>query len=259
MTDDRKLRLLVHGRSPGGWNMAVDELLLEQAANEGIVTLRLYQWDAATLSLGYFQAYRDRKNHPASQTAPEVRRLTGGGALIHDRELTYSFALPARHPLVRDHLQLYQRVHSWFLSLLADYGISARLCGCEANGAECENARETPFLCFQRRSAFDVVVDQQGGGSTVKIIGSAQRRRRGAVLQHGALLLATSDAAPELPGVAEAQGRAIVADDAAQRVVQLAATELGSPLPARSLDLSESALVAELAEKYSGSDWLQRR
>ena len=76
--------------------MAVDETLLFDAAENGTATLRFYSWDEPTLSLGYFQRYADREQHTASRTCAVVRRQTGGGAILHDRELTYSLALPAQ-------------------------------------------------------------------------------------------------------------------------------------------------------------------
>ena len=74
--------------------MAVDEALLETAASLGVPTLRFYQWQEPTMSLGYFQEYADRLRHAASAGCPTVRRASGGGAIMHDRELTYSLAVP---------------------------------------------------------------------------------------------------------------------------------------------------------------------
>jgi len=62
----RPFLLLLDPPAPGAWNMAVDETLLEAAANDGLCTLRFYRWIEPTLSLGYFQAYADREKHEAS-------------------------------------------------------------------------------------------------------------------------------------------------------------------------------------------------
>src|SRR6188474_2624923 len=90
------LRLIVDPPASGAWNMAVDEALLETAAISGLATLRFYTWQEPTLSLGYFQSAVDRDHHPDGRDCPLVRRASGGGAIIHDRELTYSIALPRR-------------------------------------------------------------------------------------------------------------------------------------------------------------------
>ena len=87
-------RLFIDPPAPGSWNMALDETLLESAADGGESSLRFYGWSQPTLSLGYFQPYDDRCQHAASRNCPAVRRASGGGAILHDREITYSFALP---------------------------------------------------------------------------------------------------------------------------------------------------------------------
>ncbi len=91
-------RLLIDPPGAGAWNMAVDEMLLEWSAAQGGCCLRLYGWREATLSLGYFQEYADRAGHGPSRNCPVVRRLTGGGAIVHDAELTYSLVVPGGHP-----------------------------------------------------------------------------------------------------------------------------------------------------------------
>jgi len=235
----RRGALLLDGAGAGPWNMAFDEaLLLAGGLNVGgepaAFTLRLYAWRPATLSLGYFQRYQDRESHPASAAAPVVRRQTGGGAIAHDCEITYSLAV--RHlPGTGAAERLYRDVHSAWIEALAGQGVTASfycdVVPCQPcpprNGETAFRDRATqdePFLCFQRRTPFDVVV---GGGSpggglfgderptgqrstgAVKVIGSAQRRRRESVLQHGSVLLARSGLAPELPGLAETAGASL--------------------------------------------------
>ncbi len=174
--------------------MAVDEALLRTAGESRQITLRLYQWEQPTLSLGYFQAYDGRQNHAASQPCPVVRRATGGGAIVHDREITYSLTAPVAHRLDQQLLSWYQHVHQAWRTTLATLGIEVYLC------PRTDPQREEAFLCFERRSAGDLLL----GG--YKIGGSAQRRHRDAVLQHGSLLLDRSPAAPELPGIAQLVG-----------------------------------------------------
>jgi lipoate-protein ligase A len=177
--------------------MAVDEVLLKAAAAGGC-SLRFYRWQVPTLSLGYFQAFDDRRRHAASLGCPVVRRSSGGGAIVHDRELTYSVALPGEHTLARERLLLYQTVHDTLIEVLAGAGIRAELYRPRPQErAPCL----CPFLCFQRRAAGDVVV------GTAKVAGSAQRRFQGAVLQHGSVLLGRSEAAPELDGLRELSGK----------------------------------------------------
>ncbi len=186
-------RLLIDPPAPGPWNMAVDEALLERAAAGGGCCWRFYGWAPPTLSLGYFQPYHDRERHPASLSCPAVRRASGGGAIVHDAEITYALVLPAEHPLAVRRQTLYELVHAALVDVLRSGGIAAELCreGTPSRGAS------QPFLCFQRRTPGDVLV------GTAKIAGSAQRRKLGAVLQHGSLLVRRSPAAPELAGLSE--------------------------------------------------------
>jgi lipoate-protein ligase A len=195
--------------------MALDEALLLQAAESGLSTLRFYEWNQPTLSLGYFQRIAERTSHPSSLPCPVVRRTTGGGAILHDHELTYSCTLPAGHWLAKRAGDLYYAIHESIVAVLAQFGLIAHLQSCEQNElsfpakgatggcgaaqrvADAEDNREMaePFLCFQRRTVGDIVMNGE------KVAGSAQRRCRGAVLQHGSILLARSEFAPELPGI----------------------------------------------------------
>ncbi|MCA9040803.1 MAG: lipoate--protein ligase family protein [Planctomycetaceae bacterium] len=174
----------------GVWNMAMDEALLERAVQEGLATVRVYRWELPTVSLGYFQ-----KNEvdPSLEHLPRVRRLTGGGAILHHHEITYSCTLPADHPLADESELLYETVHDAIIGCLRSYGVSLTMRG-ETVHAE-GGFHAEPFLCFGRQDARDLVMSGQ------KVLGSAQRRRRGAVLQHGSLVLKSSPFAPGFPGI----------------------------------------------------------
>ena len=88
-------RLITTWGAQPGFNLGLDEALLE--SSDAPVTVRFYSWKPATLSLGYFQKFAEV---PAAQDARSVvRRFTGGGAIHHDRELTFSIAAPLDHPL----------------------------------------------------------------------------------------------------------------------------------------------------------------
>ncbi|MBX3441794.1 MAG: hypothetical protein KF774_05265 [Planctomyces sp.] len=194
------LRLILEPRPlSGALNMARDETLLESVIAGGPATLRIYRWREPTVSLGYFQAEDDPTLGERFGGLPQVRRLSGGGALLHDREVTYSVVCPAEAPFASEPGLLYDAVHAAIVAELNAWGIPARLRGTSLTGAQ-------PFLCFGRGDPRDIVL----AGS--KIVGSAQRRRKGAVLQHGALLLSRSDWAREFPGLWD------LAPEAAQRL-----------------------------------------
>jgi lipoate-protein ligase A len=169
--------------------MAFDEALLEAAVKRGETVLRVYRWAEPTLSLGYFQKTVPADLPEAFQRLPCVRRLSGGGAILHDREWTYSCCLPKGHTLAQKAEALYDAVHLALIRAFASRGVTARMRGTT------EPAAETAFLCFHRGDARDVLVAGR------KVVGSAQRRRRGAVLQHGSVLLRASYLAPDAPGL----------------------------------------------------------
>ena len=202
-------RLLVHPPAEAAWNMAVDQALLESAAAGGAPVLRFYRWQQPTLSLGYFQQADDRRRHPDSAGLTVVRRATGGGAIVHDHEVTYSLAMPLPDRGRRTVAVLYDVVHQAIRQSLAELGIAATRFADTGRPAV---ADPPPFLCFQRRTADDLIV------AGYKVVGSAQRRAAGAVLQHGSILLRVSRFAPELPGIVDLTGRACQADPLQQRL-----------------------------------------
>jgi lipoate-protein ligase A len=254
--------------------MAVDEALLGDAAENGVATLRLYQWSEPTLSLGYFQQYDDRHQHTASRECPCVRRQTGGGAILHDRELTYSLALPASHPLAKQTNILYTSIHEAFIAELMPMvmaGDSRRFLASRDQESTL-SAREEPFLCFQRRARGDVVLQSpesaadfgarafDPGQPDWKILGSAQRRHRGAILQHGSLLLTTSAAAPELAGLSDLIGIGVEPRELSNLVSRRIASVLGLKLTPTCLPPKLELILRELANnKYGAAAWTNRR
>jgi lipoate-protein ligase A len=244
-------RLLIDPPAAGLWLMAVDEALLESTASGGLPTLRFYTWSEPTLSLslGYFQSHAQRDSHPPSRACPLVRRQTGGGAIVHDRELTYSLALPRSHPLAHDATRLYDAVDEALTRALAELRLEARICsGSNANAAE------QPFLCFARRARGDVLLGND------KICGSAQRRRRGAILQHGSLLLARSVCAPELPGIEQLAGHRPQPTTLIALWQRQLAAALGVRLePGELTDPERQAAELLVEAKYANSEWTFRR
>lgn len=189
---------------PGDWNMAADEFLLQAAMERGQCSVRVYRWAVPTLSLGYFQTPDDIPEPLRSAGLPIVRRLSGGGTILHHHELTYSCAVPAGHELARSPKELYHRAHEVIIRQLDRWGIASRLRG------TAEDDRRDEFLCFARGDSFDVVM-----GPGHKVVGSAQRRRKGAVLQHGSVVLRRSALAPQFPGIEDLAGWPVPADELA--------------------------------------------
>jgi lipoate-protein ligase A len=226
--------------------MAADEVLLESAA-AGVAALRFYGWSAATLSLGYFQPEQVRRQDARLAGLPFVRRPSGGAALVHHHELTYALALPAGPPWQAGEPWLC-RMHGILAAALDALGV--RTAGCAAAG----EPRFTGLLCFQHRTPGDLVI------GTAKVAGSAQRRQRGALLQHGAVLLAASPYAPVLPGIRELSGRLLSAAETGEQIRREFARQTGWDLVNADWTNRERRRTDELvAGKYTQDAWNYKR
>jgi lipoate-protein ligase A len=228
--------------------MAVDEVLLDTADSAGVATLRFYAWSEPTLSLGYFQGLADRRHHPPSASCPLVRRSSGGGAIVHDCELTYSLSLPLADRPSRS-ATLPVVVHETAAGLIQRrLGLPAAILD------RPQPAPTTRFLCFERRTPGDVVIGAD------KVLGSAQRRRRSALMQHGSLLLGCSTAAPELPGLSELAGWRVSREDVMEEWAELLEQALGVRLRPGSLSAREEELMERLVlQRYGNARWTGRR
>jgi lipoate-protein ligase A len=291
---DTPCRLLIDGPCEGAWNMAVDETLLEKAESDRAMAWRFYEWTPATLSLGFFQGADDRNKHSASLDSPLVRRASGGGAILHDRELTYGLAVPLRSTHDSLRLVLYRVAHETLIDTLGDWGVtnasrwgvedasvkqtapSQNVFGCGGDvsqatgcGGNVEQAvgcgasdapgsakkKEKPFLCFQRFTEGDVVLPD-AENRTHKVVGSAQRRSLSAVVQHGSVLLDRSEAAPELPGICDLTGTTIPIPELREAWLDRLQTRLNLVWEPSELTASEKVRAQEIVEaKYANDAW----
>lgn len=236
------------------FNMSVDQAIAEsvsQAAlnnDRPVPTLRLYRWSQPTLSLGYFQASADCL--PRFAELSKVRRATGGGAILHHRELTYSLIVPtppgqrgARH-------DLYQAVHQSIIAAFAQFSVSAAPYRSDPRPMGQADA----FLCFQRRTDEDLLV------SGYKVVGSAQRREKRSILQHGSILLAASEYAPELPGVFELTSQRLSPSELGALVAQEIGMQLNISFVLGDLTKGEHVRTnGVVSERFGDTNWWSRR
>jgi len=156
-------RLIIDPPARGSWNMAVDLALLDSLARRsGYPVLRLYSWSPPAVTIGYFQRMEDevRVDECRAMGVEVIRRVTGGGAVFHDREITYSVFIPLSHRLAVSSIrESYGLLCAPMVDCLCGLGLDAR---------------------------FSPVNDVLVGGA--KVSGSAQTRRNGVLLQHGTLL-----------------------------------------------------------------------
>jgi lipoate---protein ligase len=239
-----KIRLLETGYNPAAFNMAIDEALTENTAEAPV--LRIYGWRPAAVSIGYFQSIKDEVDLEKCREigVDAVRRLTGGGAVLHEFELTYSF-------ITKQYPHNIMESYRWICEAIV---MSINRLGFDAS-----------FVPLN-----DIFVNGK------KVSGSAQTRRKGALLQHGTLLLGVDvDKMFSILKVPSEKVRDKIIKDVKERVTSIAGTtfdEMASSLKTSFATKFDAELVSEslsseevnrakwLAErKYSSKEWNFRR
>lgn len=154
----QKFRLLKTGYNTAFMNMAIDESILR---NKVMPTIRFYGWKPSAVSIGYFQSLKEEVDLDKCKeyNVDFIRRVTGGGAVFHDKELTYSFIAP-EELVSKDILESYKGICNGIIKGLKALGINSGFAGLN-----------------------DIVADGK------KISGNAQTRKQGMVLQHGTILM----------------------------------------------------------------------
>jgi lipoate-protein ligase A len=182
-------RVLNSGGAEGYLNMAIDEAIL-WSCQKGYVspTLRFYEWTSPTLSVGYFQKVFKEFDVAACNKLkyPIVRRVTGGRAVLHDQEVTYSVVVPKGNSFFSTSiLEVYQTLGAGLIKGCNMLGIEAQIISRPVKQSAQNNSMDLDRspVCFSAPSWYEIVV----GGK--KLIGSAQKRLDGALLQQGSILM----------------------------------------------------------------------
>jgi lipoate-protein ligase A len=267
-------RLINSNCSDGATNMAIDEsILFAVAEGTSPPTLRFYGWQPPCVSVGYAQPLRNEIDLAACRREGYtwVRRPTGGRAVLHIDELTYSVIAPLGEPRVAgDILTSYRRLSMGLIAGLGHLGCAARQAGQEAGIGQPAGRAGQSAACFDVPSPYEVIV----GGR--KLVGSAQARRRRVVLQHGALPL-EGDVARlcdvlALPDrertrlqaelrrravtLGEALGRRVSFEEARRALATGFAQALNLTLQPGELSSDERAAMVLLREKHLEDEWL---
>jgi lipoate-protein ligase A len=267
-------RLLVTDPTDGPMNMAIDQAIMEAVAEGRVApTLRFYAWDPPCLSLGYTQPVSEAdRARLAARGWDLVRRMTGGRAILHTDELTYSVALPADNPIVTtDIVESYRRLSGALVAGLQRLGADPQA----DKRADGHRSASTGPVCFEVPSHYEITIDGK------KLVGSAQVRKFGAVLQHGSLplegditricdaLVYSDDRQREVvrervrrraATLEDALHTVVPWEEAAQAMARSFADTFDLELDAATgLTPGEQARAAELrAEQYASDDWNAR-
>lgn len=163
---------LQSGPGEPAFNMAVDEALLETAPHRGRPVLRFYGWTESAATFGYSQKYAELER--VTMLRPLIRRPTGGGLVPHDRDWTYSLAVPPNHSWYQlKATESYERIHQWIRDAFAKMQVPTMLSPC------CQ--KPVPGQCFLGAEKFDLLWQEK------KIAGAAQRRTRDGLLIQGSV------------------------------------------------------------------------
>ncbi len=183
-------RLIRDGHQAGKVNMAVDHALLMACDSaETTPTLRLYGWSQPTVTVGHSQNLeRDIDLERARRMRVEVvRRPTGGRALWHGCEVTYSVVAPLGTPGLGHHLKdIFSAISRWLISGLTQLGVPEEAITFQTGArrpAEKNRERNRSSACFAELHFGEITVAGK------KLVGSAQKRTRQAFLQHGSILI----------------------------------------------------------------------
>ena len=162
------------------FNMAMDEVLLDWHSRGHLPpVLRFYRWEPAALSLGRFQKTEGRIDFQAAANMgiEVVRRPTGGLAVLHDRELTYSIIISEKHEKISPSVtETYRTLSAGLLEGYRNLGVSASLAVPEGAAGQDGTA-----VCFEKSSWYELEIEGR------KAAGSAQNRQKSVVLQHGSI------------------------------------------------------------------------
>jgi lipoate-protein ligase A len=245
-------------------NMAIDEAIAYLFIKDKMPpTLRLYQWESPALTLGSFQKVDATLRH-FLETNPvtPIRRITGGQALLHDKDLTYSIIASTHDPLFSGGIKkTFYSIAQGLLVGLAQLGVSAEIHTPMSNAASLRGQRalrgRSPF-CATSLSWYEIAIDEK------KLVGSAQKRWPDHFLQHGSLPLVSTPFEDDLY-----KGRSLNLYDLINRLVSPFEMEGAMKLgfeTAWTIKLTRGSLTSEeiklanhlVTEKYNNTGWTQR-
>ena len=271
-------RIINSGIATAATNMSIDEsILFAHSAGKVPPTLRFYGWQPAAVSLGYFQRAMPEidMERCREHNIDVVRRLTGGRAVLHDAELTYSIVVKENYPLIPPTITAsYRYFSNGLLAGLEVLGIPAKMTVPVAAYGQ-RKKQPGSAACFDAPSHYEVTVEGR------KLVGSAQVRKNGVILQHGSILLQFSaekfvdllrlpsaqkrtETTEMLKGratsIEEVLGRSVSWQEVYGPMPNAFASALGITLEQGELTREEQANSAELAaEKYSQDSWNKMR
>ena len=229
---DTKWRLVESGPCDAFFNMALDEAVATAVRREAAPpTLRLYGWNRPSLTLGCFQKTSGiNLEYCRSRDIPVVRRPTGGRAILHGDELTYSFSARTDHgPFSHGLLDSYRRIGLAFSTAFKKIGVTA---GPKKEREKGRVLSRSP-LCFQSSSYGEILTENK------KLLGSAQKRWDNGLLQQGSVPYLSQE--EKLTGIFGTEKTAALRD---------CMKTLGEVLPSLDREAFREAVVSSFEEAF---------
>jgi lipoate-protein ligase A len=180
-------RLIPYKSLSGFHNMGIDEYLISYYKKTKIPVLRIYGWSNSAITLGRYQRAECLDTEACREDHVDVvRRITGGGAILHRNEVTYSLTC-SEGDVGGGHLsvkQSFERLNSFIITLYREFGLEAMYA--KEEPAEGKPDAYSPF-CFSGREDYDILINEK------KIGGNAQRRIKDVIFQHGSIPLSLNN------------------------------------------------------------------
>ena len=263
-----KWRLIMDRPQDAFMNMAIDEAIFTRIREEHYrPTLRFFQWEKPSITYGYAVEVEKELNihHCQEQDIPIVRRITGGGVVFHQCDITYTFIFPQEIiPEDDSVLSSYKFINQLFILGLKNLGISGNF----YDMTQQKNAEPGgENVCFIKPTQYDVVYEGK------KLVGNAQRRKKGYILNHGSLLF-SNDYQKMLPSlnvphpgkmtenavtIESLMGKDVTREEVIQAITEVFAKKLDMYFVEEGLTDHERELTWRYHdEKYSTYQWNYR-
>ncbi len=241
----------------GAKQMAIDEMMLIRTSEDQISRFRFYYWSAPTISLGYFQDYYQFCNeYPELSNLDIVRRLTGGGAILHDKEITYCITIPSNDKLYKaGPIKAYTLMHQIIINVFKKFGQELIL---RPKTNDYQRIRKEPEFCFERGCPTDIISPK----NEKKIVGSAQRRLTKALMQHGSIMLDsrfTCQTTLTVKDLLKEQNIGTISKKLENLILNEITSTLDKKFEHANFTEHETEYINDLTEKYTNDKWTIER
>ena len=254
---EKAWRLILDHKNDGYYNMAVDEAILLNYPKLKIPTFRIYGWSRPFMTLGYNQNHQDVLR--AGRNVPFVRRITGGSAILHHNEITYSITCSTKDlDLPKNVKESFKIICSFLKGFYRRLSLKAEFANDVFSGPKGDYSN----FCFSNFQHFDILIGGQ------KIGGNAQRRRQNTIFQHGSIpqeinfnqireqIIGVEDAEAKAMSLSEVLPAPLGFDSLSALLVLSFENAFGIKLAKEELTSREQALTADLIEnKYKTKIW----